>query len=275
MGIPIGNIINIVKSNLDAEGSDRYRWDLDFMPAINWSQKEITDTVGRMLSDKKFPNERLRELIYTYIFQSSKYSRLFIDHEWKPINTILGIYVNITTIPSWIEQVNDTSGSLFLEDYSLIDFGNTCKRITPEERNESKKNKLVAGYNHDNSDITTWAYLDFAIYGNNTYGGYDPANNIIPDPIPDPPPTPIQGSELEIIPTYKNKPLAVMVLQNPPIISSDSEETFLSTTIPFPEVLTNLFTAMVLRFLSFKQNDATNLYKMSAEEIEIVKQLLQ
>ena len=274
MSIAVSNIIQLVKSNLDAEGSDRYRWDLDFIPAINWAQKEITDTVGRLLSDKKFPNERLRELIYTYVFQTSQYSRLFIDNAFKPINTILGVYVNITTVPTWSEQTNTTSGSLYLSTYSLIDFGNTCKRITPEERNECKKNKLVAGYNQANSDITTWAYLDFAIYGNNSYGGYDPAGNVIADPPPETPDPIIIGSEIEIVPSYKNKVIGVMVLQNPQQIESTSQEDFLVAELPFPEAMTNLFVAMILRFLAVKQNDTSNIYKISSDEIETIKSYL-
>ena len=46
--IPVTTIINRIKSALDAEGFDHYKFNEDFKPAINYAQDWITQLYSRV-----------------------------------------------------------------------------------------------------------------------------------------------------------------------------------------------------------------------------------
>jgi len=125
-------IVRIV-SALDAEGSDRYRFDRDFRPAINYAIEYYIAAMNRVLGSDKLSGESLRELVKTKVWQTSKYSRIHFDPDDlnEEIWSILRIAPEPTLDPEISPAVNPTpENSIFTPDTTFVRSLFSAKRLT-------------------------------------------------------------------------------------------------------------------------------------------------
>jgi len=81
MPIPVQTIIDRCTALLDAEGSDHYKFDKDFKPAINNAQVWLMNLYNRLFGEKKISEESLSELTVIKVFKASVYSRLSFSNQ--------------------------------------------------------------------------------------------------------------------------------------------------------------------------------------------------
>lgn len=235
--ILVSQIISRVISALDAEGSDRYRFEQDLKPAINASVEFLTSVFNKAFSDNKLTEENLRDLVYTKIWQTSKFSKIYFN----PTDTG-GVWSLIRVSPEPIVDPltssitnADDSQSIFASDLLFVKSKYSANRLTYEEESEAEDNIFVDGNALFKNQFKSYSYTNF----NNTNG----------------------NAEIEILPFYPNGLVAVTYLKRPTNVSSETD------SVEFPESMTTLLVRQVLNSLSTKQGDGTNLYAITEKDV--------
>lgn len=250
--ISVQLISDRVLSALDAEGSDRYTFDQDIKIAINSSIEWVVAVFNKAFADKKLSEENLRELIQVVIYQTNAFSRIGFNSidlgfsVWSiiKINPEAEVYpANATITP-----VANAYDSLFRSDLSYIKSKYSAKRLTMEQWEDKTDNIFEAGNERMTNLFKTYSYVNFASYSSSSY------NTTV--------------SEVEIGPAVPNQFVGVSLLKYP------SQVALITDTIQFPQVLTNLIVEKTLNFISTKQGDQTNLYGITAKEVQTLVQLM-
>jgi len=81
MPISVQKVVDRCTALLDAEGTDHYKFDKDFEPAINNTQVWLTNLYSRLFGEKKISEESLSELTVIRVFKASLYSRLSFSNQ--------------------------------------------------------------------------------------------------------------------------------------------------------------------------------------------------
>lgn len=230
---------------LDAEGSDHYRDDVDYIPAINASIKKLTAIVNSALGQNKIGEEFFRDIAYSGVFRVDGDSRIALDIFPSEVWSILSIYVKPTTgniIGENAPDVSDLTKSYFRNDLYHKESTLDCKRLNLEEWARNKINPFMEGYDGDKlcSSLKRYAYLNPINYQGESV---------------------THAKELEIRPSVKNEDVTVFWAKKPDEITSLSDE------IEFPNSCFQLLFDMALNYISYKQGDNTNLYSVSARDI--------
>jgi len=236
--IQVSQIISRVESFLDAEGSDRYKFEQDYKPAINSAIEFLISVFNKAFSDNKLTEENLRELVLTRVWQTSKYSRIYFDPNdvGGDIWSLIRISPEPTLDPAIDPLGNDSPElSLYVPDVVFVRSRYAANRLTFEEYSESERNIFVDGNDSFSNDFKSYAYINF----NDNAG------------LP----------EIEILPAIDNQFVAVTYLLRPSVIVSDTD------SIRFPESMTNLVVKQVLNYLSTKQGDGTTLYSITEKDV--------
>lgn len=250
--ITVSDLIVRIQSALDAEGSDRYRFDRDYSPAINFAVEYLVTVFNSAFAQNKFSEEVLRELIRTRVWQTSKYSRIYFD----PADTNGEIWSIIRVSP---EPVVDPAisplpnpmpeNSMFVPDVLFVRSDFAANRLTSEEWNTGAKNIFMPGNTVLLGDFKEYAYQNFI----GSKPGNLPANS---------------RPEIEIRPYLDNQFVAVTYLVYPIPISLETD------VIMFPKMLTDFMVEKALNFISLKQGDGTNLYSVTEREISTIANLM-
>ena len=82
---------------LDAEGSDHYIDDLDYIPAMNAAIKWLTNVVNSAFGKDKIGEEFFRDLTYSGVFRTDDCSRVSLNVFPNDVWSILAIYINPET----------------------------------------------------------------------------------------------------------------------------------------------------------------------------------
>lgn len=246
-------IVKIVAA-LDAEGSDRYSFDRDFKPAINYAIEYYVAVFNSAFGMKKLSEENLRELTRTRVWQTSKYSRVFFDPTdiGEEVWSILVIAPEPVLDPQISPLVNPTpEDSIFIPGSSTIFVKSkySAARQTFEEWNQSVDNVFMPGNETLQNKFKTYAYKNFT----HTKEGEAP-NQII--------------TEVEIRPNLDNQLVGITYLVFPQEIAQATD------TILFPKTMKNLLIDKALNFISLKQGDGTNLYSIEEREIAALVNLM-
>ena len=236
--IQVSQIIDRAEKALDAEGSDRYKFEQDYRPAINEAIEFLISVFNKAFSDNKLTEENLRELVVTRVWQTSKYSRIYFD----PADTGGAIWSLLRLSPEPVLDpvidplTNPTPAeSMFVPDVVFVRSKYSANRLTLEEYSESEKNIFVDGNATFTNDFKSYAYTNF----NDNAG----------------------KPEIEILPAIDNQFVAVTFLLRPAVITDETDE------IRFPESMTNIVVKQVLNSLSTKQGDGTNLYSITEKDV--------
>lgn len=241
-----------ILSALDAEGSDRYRFQRDLVPAINYGIEFLISVFNFAYAQNKLTEENLREVVRQRVWQTSKHSRIYFN----PIDTGAEIWTIIRVSPEPIldPQISplpnpEPMNSMFIPNVNFIRSEYSATRLTMEEWNDGEKNIFMPGNTSLQNAFKNYAYQNFI---NSKHGNV--AANIVP--------------EIEIRPYLDNQLVGVTYLVYPTPISAESD------IILFPKVITNLLVDKALSFISRKQGDGTNLYSITKEDISTLVNIM-
>jgi hypothetical protein len=261
--IIVSTIVDLCRSELDAEDSDRYLFDTHFKPAINIAQKWLVLLYNRLFGTKKVSEESLYELHAMRVFQANLYSRISFpsnESELGKLWTITGVHPKITTIPVDPTIEAATAKSVWIDDVSVDQILKSAHRATIEEWGEMQRNPVLAGSPLiTNDELIEYAYLNPIDYK----GGYDPGSDEDGDVI-----DLTARREIAISPSVAGELVGISYLSLPDDIDEETD------TIPFPEALTELVMQKVLQFISIKDDDSVNLYQITNKEVAKSIQLL-
>lgn len=244
MPITVQSVIDEVASALDAEGSDRYLFDQDYKPAINYSIEWIVSVFNAAFGEKKISPEALRELIKTSVWKANKYSRVALKtQDIGDFWTIVGVYPEPMIHPDRSTNAfADQTQSLFCPEKSFIKSDYSASRLSAEQWNVNTRNPFKAGNSViQQKDLVSYGYRDFSDYSSTTYA---------------------DKGEIEIRPSIALDFVAIEFLKIPSSVSLQTDN------IQFPAQLRSLVVQKVLNFISFKQGDSTNLYGISDRDIK-------
>lgn len=244
--IPVQDIIQRMASALDAENSDRYTFDEDYKPAINTSVEWIQSVFNKAFSENKLSEESLIDLVRTIIYQTSSFSRVYIDESAIGFNvwSILKINPKPLLFPDGA-VITPTAplDSLYRPDLIFVKSEYSAKRLTTEQWENAQKNTFEQGNNVLTGTLTSYSYLPFS--------NYQPGK-----------------PEVEISPSIPNEFVGLQLLKYPTPIQN------ISDSVEFPKNLINLVVQKALNFISFKQGDQTNLYMVTTRDISTLVQLM-
>ena len=98
MSILVSDIVSRCESALDAEGFERYLFDNDYRPAINYAMEWIVSVFNKAFAENKLSEESMRELVFAKVFITSAHSRINLN-DLNSINnevwSILAVYPEI------------------------------------------------------------------------------------------------------------------------------------------------------------------------------------
>lgn len=254
MSILVQEVVNRSLSALDAEGSDRYLFDQDFKPAINYAQEAIIAIFNNAFSSNKLSGESLRELAKIKIWQANDFSRVAFDpavmgHKFW---TLLAVYPNPVVAPFSTPMPNPNKAlSVFMPNLSYRSGKASTNRMTLEEWNDNYKNVFAPGnlVVMNSQDLNNYSYLDFGDYSSGSYN--NPGKY-----------------EIEIRPSVANKYIALAYLKRPDPIA------LITDSLEFPESLTSVIVSKALNFIAYKQGDQTTLFTVTNKDVEELSNLL-
>jgi hypothetical protein len=231
---------------LDAENSDHYRDDLDYIPAINAAMKWLTAVVNSAFGENKIGEEFFREISYSGVFQTNNNSRVSLDVFPTEVWTILAVMA----LPKTESNGNpapptpDTTRSYYLDNLIHVSSLNACKRISIEAWTDGLFNPTEAGYDGDQicDELKLYSYLQPINYRSVSRGE--------------------TSQEIEIRPAVKNGQITVFWAKKP------DEITQLSDEIDFPNSVFQLLFDKALNYIAYKQGDQTTIYGVTTADIQ-------
>jgi hypothetical protein len=250
MPILVQDIVDRCESALDAEGFQRYTFDNDFLPAINYAKEWLVSAFNRAFADTKLSEESLRELVKVRVWIASPYSRITYndttvgDKLWS----IFAVYPKITYAGT-LAAAPAGSVSVYCPNASYIKSYKSAKRGTLEEVNQNRLNPFAAGNEVNLCGETTDYLYTFAVDYNGAY-------------------TSTPAHELEVYPSVALEPVALAYLAFPTDIDDETDY------LPFPETMTNLVVNKALEWISYKQGDNTTLKMVSDEDVKTLVGLM-
>ena len=248
--IPAQQVVDLMKFELDSEGSDRYLFDTDFKPAINSAIKWLVFVFNKAFESNKFSGENLRDLIKTRIWVANSFSRINFDEAvvGDKLWSYLGIHPEPTVYPNGVAPVQpNVYTSAFIPSLSYISSDYSAKKLTVEKWNENKKNIFEAGNTTLIGDFKQYAYLTDVNYSSSNY---------------------TQEKEIEIRPSVAGQFVGITYLKVP------SEIDLITDDVEFPSSLTTLLVQKSLNFISIKQGDQTTLFSVTDKDVNLLINLI-
>ena len=246
MPIPVQSVIDRMAAALDAEGSDRYLFEQDYKPAINYSIEWVTLVVNRAMENTKYSGEALRELTKISVFQANNFSRVAFNPQLvgNKLWSILGIFTEIKTHPFQQPTPDaDKAKSKYMPSLAYVSGKSCTNRLSIEQWNDNQDNVFMPGNNKLSGPLSEYAYLNFADYS--AIGYNDPGT-----------------FATEIRPSVANKYVAIAYTKKPDEVTAQNE------SIAFPETMMNMIVEAALNFISFKQGNQTTLYLVTDKDIQ-------
>lgn len=248
--ISVQTVIERLDSVLDAEGSDRYTFTQDYMPAINSSIEWLQAVFNKAFADKKLTEEDLRELIKVVVFQTSQFSRINLSLLPNSVWSVMRINPEPTVFPTTAtitaQALPETS--VFRDDVTYVRSRYSAKKLSLEKWEENVDNIFEAGNEIMTNTFKSYAYLNFANYGSTEYNVTTP--------------------EIEIRPYIPESFVGVTYLKYPTPITNQND------SIEFPESLTNLVYQKAANFISYKQGDQTTLNSVTDKDVNTLVRLM-
>lgn len=231
---------------LDAEGSDHYRDEEDYIPAINAAMKWLTTVVNSAYGQNKIGEEIFRELTYSGVFLTNNNSRVSLNSFPSEVWSILAIYPNpeVEVDPDApVPSTPDTKKSYYLSNLVHVSSELDCKRLSIEEWARNKRNPFEHGYDGDQicESLKLYAYLNPINYKLNGTLEY--------------------LQDLEVRPKVVNDKITIFWVKKPDeVVSIDG-------VIDFPSSVFDLLFNKALNYIAYKQGDQTTLYGVSSADI--------
>lgn len=226
---------------LDAENSDHYRDDTDYIPAINAATKWLTAVAGYAFGENKIGEEFFREISYSGVFQTDENSRISLEVFPNDVWTILAVYPNPQTKVLDTAPITVPTQSYFREDLLHLSSTEDALRKSVEEWARVKSNPLEQGYDGDQlcEGLKTFAYLNPFNYRNTNEDIHSKEIEIRPKP------------DLATI-FWAKKPTNVVMIND---------------EIEFPSSCFQLLFDKALYYIGFKVGDNTTITSISNQDI--------
>ena len=234
---------------LDAEGSDYYTPEQDYIPAINASVRWLTNVINAALGSDKIGEEFFRDLTYSGVFRTDDCSRVSLNVFPSEVWSILSIYINPETRTIDGEQapvIDSEQRSYFMNNLLHKSSFLSCKRLSVEEWATSRSNPFEGGYDGDQlcDELKQYAYLNPVNYENTNEG--------------------TNSKEVEIRPSIINDNVTIFWVKKPsPIVE-------LTDNIEFPDSVFQLLFNKSLNYIAYKQGDNTSIYSVTAQDISLL-----
>jgi hypothetical protein len=238
---------NQMRFALDAENSDHYRDDLDIIPAINAAIKWLTSVVNTAYGQDKIGEEFFRELSSSGVFRTSDTSRVSLTVFPTEVWSILAVYPKPVTRQisgAPVPPTPDNTRSYYLSNKLHISSQLSCKRLNLEQWSVNYDNPFEAGYQGDQicESLKLYAYLTPINYQGTS--------------------TSYLTQELEIRPSSPNEEVTIFWAKKPTQIVNLADE------INFPHSVFQLLFDKALNYIAYKQGDQTNIYGVTAQDIQ-------
>lgn len=245
--IQVSAITAQMRSALDAEGSDYYRFDRDLKPAIDYSIDWLTGAISSIIESEKFSVESLRELTFTKIWQANQFSRISFNSldTGHNIWTILEVMPEPEVYPSLTPGgLPQPAQSVFKVNLSFVQSQYSAKRLTFEEWNRNRKNLFEDGniMLKDSVSLKSYAYRNFNNYTSTNYALSVP-------------------QEIEIRPGVPGAFVGITYLKVP------TKPTLETDNIEFPLTMLQLIADKALNFIAYKQGDQTSIYGITEVDV--------
>jgi hypothetical protein len=247
--IQVQELRNQLAFALDAEGSDHYLDDLDYIPAINASVKWLTNVINAALGRDKLGEEFFRDLTYSGVFRTDDCSRVSLNTFPNEVWSILSVYVEPTTreiAGQTPPTITDDTISYYLNHLLHKGAFKSCKRLTIEEWAKARSNPLENGYNGDQicDELKQFAYLNPINYENTNEGA--------------------NAKELEVGPEIINDNVTIFWVKKPSTVQAITDE------IEFPDSVFQLLFNKALNYISYKQGDQTTIHSVTERDIALL-----
>jgi hypothetical protein len=232
---------------LDAEGSDRYLFDEDYKPSIDYAIEWMTTALNDAFSLKKVSAEYLVDLLKVRVFQTSDFSRLKFDPAQMNgdiVWSILAIHPEAKCYPTNSVIPSQPYESIVRNDIVFLSSDYSAKRLTFEQWQQNKQNVFLPGNEVLKTSFKEYAYLDYAKYETLSQQ-YT-----------------VSFPEIEIRPSVKQQLVGVRYLKKPTL------PTTINDTVEFPESMTNMIVEKALNWISYKQGDNTTLYLVTERDLQ-------
>lgn len=247
--IQVQELRNQLAFALDAEGSDHYRDDLDYIPAINAAVKWLTNVVNSALGKDKIGEEFFRDLTFSGVFRTDDCSRVSLNTFPSDVWSVIAVYVEPTTrdIDGQVPPViSDDTISYFMNNLLHKSSSLSCKRLSIEEWATSKPNPFEDGYDGDQicDPLKNYAYLNPINYENSNQGS--------------------NSNEIEIRPSIVNDNVTIFWIKKPTVVTNITDQ------IEFPDSVFQLLFNKALSYIAYKQGDNTNVFSIASADIEML-----
>ena len=250
MAILVSNIVPRINSTIDSEGSQRFLFDEDIKPALNYAVEYSISVFNSIFSKDKLSEEILKELIRVRCWKTNNKSRFTID------DTVTGdVLWSILSIMVRCEIEGAAPAGIFIESVYVpqVIFKKSkyyAKRLTREQWAEKETNRFIAGSPLETCpDLIKYAWTNFSDY-TGTAATYTNSKN-----------------EIEISPDVSNTLIACSYLRKPATIN------VMTDIIELPEIMTNFVINKAVQYLSYKENDNTNLYGITSKDTDLLIKL--
>lgn len=238
-------------AQLDAEGSDHYTFEEDYLPSLLQSQEYILSLVQSNYGTRRFSERALSLLLFTKVYQTNAYGRIHIDddqltiRQYGPLWDVVAMYAEPEIIGSTAIFPASAQASFLRDDVAFAGSEHPCKRMTIEQVAELKRNTFSPGNPaFAGSSLRQYYFCNLGFMRSSI--AY-----------------PTQGWEYEIGPRQltSKKFIAVSWLKQPfrPVSITD--------TMDFPPSMMNLIVAKALSFISVKQGNGTTQFGVSDKEV--------
>lgn len=251
--IPVQSIVDLMKFELDSEGSDRYLFDQDFKPAINSAIDWLVFVFNRSFESNRFSGEHLTDLIRTRVWVANNFSRIKFDENvvGDRLWSYLGIHPEPVVFPanSIPPALPNDYTSLFAPTIAFVESEHTAKLISLEKWNENQNNIFEAG-----NKILTQNGLKS--YGYRNITNYASTTNYL------------ETNEIEIRPYVPGQFVAITYLKAPTKVN------LITDSVEFPDAVSTLMVRKALNFIATKQGDQTTLFSITENDVNSLLKLI-
>jgi hypothetical protein len=239
---------NQIAFALDAEGSDHYRDEQDYIPAINASMNWLVTVINSAIGKDKIGEEFFRDISYSGVFKTDDCSRVSLNVFPEELWSVLAIYVKpeVKDLGTQAPDTSDKTNSYFMENLLHKSSYLSCKRLSVEEWATARSNPFEDGYDGDQlcDALKSYAYLNPFNYQNTNSG--------------------LTAKELEIRPSIPNEDVTIFWVKKP------SEIVNITDVVEFPNSVFQLLFDKALSYIAYKQGDQTNLHGVSEQDISLL-----
>jgi hypothetical protein len=243
MPIAVQRVVSQLESVLDAEDSDRYLFQQDYLPAIVYGINQMTGFLVNLFADKQLSPLALMELVKTRVVQTDAYSRFTLnltalnEEYWM----LITVHPKAVCKPQGPINVVADDVSLVRTDLLYLRSDYSASRLSLEQTALNRDSPYTPGNPWVSNKLITYGVADASSY---TSANYNPPGTYA----------------FEIMPGVPKELVGVRYLKRPVLPTS------IHDSIEFRESAFNLIVDLAASHISWKQGDGTSLYQLSERD---------